>query len=81
MKGGPLSENYGRRKLILTTFALFLVWTLGCALAPNWPAFLIFRFLTGAAASSPIVIVPGQLADLYNNSVARGRAFVWMMVV
>ena len=61
------------------TFGVFTIFTMACALAPNWPALLVFRFFTGAVASSPIAIVAGQLADLYNEPVARGRAFAWFM--
>ncbi|KAM0815798.1 putative Major facilitator superfamily transporter [Seiridium cardinale] len=78
---GPLSEQFGRRILALLTFALFSAFTLGCALSPNWPALLILRFLTGAVASSPIAIVAGQLADIYDDPVARGRAFAWFMAM
>lgn len=78
---GPLSEHFGRRNLTLVTFGVFTIFTMACALAPNWPALLVFRFFTGAVASSPIAIVAGQLADLYNEPVARGRAFAWFMAM
>lgn len=58
-----------------------MAFTLGCALSPNWAALLVFRFFTGSVASSPIAIVAGQLADVYNDPVARGRAFAWFMAV
>ncbi|KAK9414862.1 putative Major facilitator superfamily transporter [Seiridium unicorne] len=79
--GGPLSEQFGRRFLALLTFTLFSAFTLGCALSPNWSALLILRFLAGAVASSPIAIVAGQLADIYDDPVARGRAFAWFMAM
>lgn len=78
---GPLSEHYGRRILSIITFALFCIFTMACALAPNWPALLIFRFFTGAFASSPIAIVAGILADVYNDPKTRGRAFAIFIVV
>ncbi|KAF7522023.1 hypothetical protein G7054_g12274 [Neopestalotiopsis clavispora] len=76
---GPLSEHFGRRNLTLVTFGVFTIFTMACALSPNWSALLVFRFFTGAVASSPIAIVAGQLADLYNDPVTRGRAFAWFM--
>lgn len=78
---GPLSEHYGRRILSLSTFVCFAIFTMACALSPNWPAFLIFRFFCGAFASSPIAIVAGILADVYNDPRTRGRAFAIFMVV
>ncbi|VZH88605.1 unnamed protein product [Fusarium fujikuroi] len=77
---GPLSEHYGRRDLSLVTFCLFTIFTMACALAPTWPALLIFRFFCGAFASSPIAIVAGILADVYNDPRTRGRAFAIFMV-
>ncbi|PHH86273.1 hypothetical protein CDD83_10475 [Cordyceps sp. RAO-2017] len=51
---GPLSEQLGRRRPTIATFAAFSLSTLACALAPSWPALLVFRFLCGIFASSPI---------------------------
>lgn len=77
---GPLSEHLGRRNLTFFTFSAFTIFTMACALAPNWPALLIFRFLCGVTASSPIAIVAGILADTYNDPRTRGRAFSIFMV-
>ncbi|CAF9930180.1 MAG: hypothetical protein HETSPECPRED_007558, partial [Heterodermia speciosa] len=41
---GPLSETYGRRIILLITFTGYTIFTLACALAPSWPALLVFRF-------------------------------------
>lgn len=77
----PLSETYGRRILMLGTFFFYTVFTLACALAPNWPALLIFRLLQGIGAASPISVVGGIYADLFDNPVARGRAMACFMAV
>ncbi|KAK8039869.1 major facilitator superfamily transporter [Apiospora rasikravindrae] len=79
MMWGPLSEQYGRRIVVVSTFSVFTIWTLACALAPNWPAFLVFRFLCGAFASAPIAAVAGVIADVYADPVARGRAMAYFM--
>lgn len=78
---GPLSEHYGRRNLSFVTFCLFTIFTMACAVAPSWAALLIFRFFCGAFASSPIAIVAGILADIYDDPRTRGRAFAIFMVV
>ncbi|KAI2641973.1 major facilitator superfamily transporter [Xylaria nigripes] len=78
---GPLSEHIGRRKVTVVTLVSFCIWTLGCALAPNWPAFLIFRFLCGAFGSAPIAVVTGQLADMFDDPLTRGRAMAYFMVM
>ena len=40
---GPISDNLGRRPVILWGIALFLIATLGCIFAPNTEIFLFFR--------------------------------------
>lgn len=71
---GPLSEAYGRQIIIISTFFGFTVFTMACALTPTWSGLLVFRFLTGVNASSPISVIGGIYADLYDNPVTRGRA-------
>ncbi|OAQ80291.1 bicyclomycin resistance protein [Purpureocillium lilacinum] len=77
---GPLSEHFGRRYLTIVTFIAFSLFTMACALAPNWPALLVFRLFCGVFASAPIAIVAGILADIYGEPRTRGRAFAVFMV-
>lgn len=60
---------------------MFCIWTLACALAPNWAAFLVFRFFVGVFASAPLALVSGILADIYADPQSRGRAMALFMVV
>ncbi|KAF3070767.1 Polyamine transporter 3 [Daldinia childiae] len=78
---GPLSEHLGRRNISTGCFIMYVIWTLACALAPNWPAMLVFRFFVGACASAPIAVVSGILADLFNDPVTRGRAMACFMAM
>jgi MFS family permease len=54
---------------------------MGCALAPNWESFLVFRLLCGVSASAPIAIVGGVYADVYAGPVERGLAMAVFMAV
>lgn len=76
---GPLSETYGRKIVMIGTFALSTVFTLACAVAPNFPAYIIFRLFVGVGASAPISVVGGIYADIYDNPVTRGRAMTTFM--
>lgn len=71
---GPLSETYGRRFIMISSFVAFTLFTMACAVAPTWESFLFFRFATGVNASSPIAVIGGVYADIYSNPVSRGRA-------
>lgn len=61
----PLSELYGRMVIYQTTNAIFLAFTLGCALAKNTGMFLAFRFIAGCAGSAPMTIGGGTIADVF----------------
>ena len=76
---GPTSESYGRQPLMISSFILYTVFTMSCAVAPTWPALLIFRLLCGICASGPIAIVGGLYADIYDDPVTRGRAMALFM--
>lgn len=71
---GPLSESFGRQIIMISTFVFFTIFTMACAVAPTWGSLLVFRFFTGVCASSPIAVIGGIYADLYDNPVTRGRA-------
>ncbi len=78
---GPLSEAVGRKLIMTATFFLFTIFTMACALAPNYPGLLIFRLFTGISASSPIAVIGGVYADIYDDPVTRGRAMAVFMGV
>lgn len=78
---GPLSETYGRRIVLLSSLTVFTLFTMACALAPNWPSFLVFRLLCGISASSPMAVIGGLYADIFSNPVTRGRALAIFMAV
>lgn len=76
---GPLSENFGRRPVFVYSFFLYTAFTLGCALAPTWPALLVFRFLCGVMGSAPIAVVGGLYADIFGEPRSRGVAMASFM--
>lgn len=43
----PLSEVWGRNNIYRTTLLLFVIFNMGCALANNIAALLVFRFFCG----------------------------------
>jgi hypothetical protein len=43
----PLSEIYGRRIVLDASNSFFVVWQIGCALAPNTPTLIVARFFSG----------------------------------
>ncbi|MCZ6915084.1 MAG: MFS transporter, partial [Rickettsia endosymbiont of Ixodes persulcatus] len=77
----PLSETFGRKVITFWTFNVFLLFSLACALAPNWPALLVFRLIVGTCASVPLTVIGGLYADIFESPRARGRAMIVFMSV
>lgn len=63
---GPISDNLGRRAVMLWALTLFLVATLGCILAPNATVFLIFR-VAQAVAATAMVLSRAIIRDMYDQ--------------
>ncbi|KZZ98822.1 Major facilitator superfamily domain, general substrate transporter [Moelleriella libera RCEF 2490] len=70
----PLSESWGRRPVFLASFAMHTVFTLASAFAPNWAAFLFFRFMLGCGAAAPQTVSGGLFCDIYPDLGPRGMA-------
>jgi hypothetical protein len=62
----PLSALLGRYPVYLGSLCVFGCWVLGAALAPNFGAHLIFRFLAGFASSTPLTVAGGTMGDLWS---------------
>ncbi|KAJ5556053.1 Major facilitator superfamily domain general substrate transporter [Penicillium frequentans] len=69
----PLSEMYGRRKILNLSTSFFVLFQIGCALAPNLSALIVFRLLTGIGGSACLTIGGGVVSDLFEPE-QRGMA-------
>lgn len=63
---GPVSEAYGRRLPLLSGYAVFAIFQIPVAVAQNVETIMLGRFLGGFAASSPLAVVGGLLADIWD---------------
>ncbi|MCB2110223.1 MAG: multidrug effflux MFS transporter [Defluviimonas sp.] len=83
---GPISDRYGRRRVLIGTTAIFLVATLGAMAAPTAFLFLVFRMAqavvaAGMALSRAVIrdMVPPEHAASMIGYVTMGMAFVPMV--
>jgi MFS family permease len=60
----PMSEIYGRAIVYNVCNFVFLIFQVACALAHSLGSLIAFRFLAGIAASCPITLGMGTVADL-----------------
>lgn len=72
MIAGALSDRFGRKRLLLFAAALFVVTSLGNALAPTFRIFVAWRILGGVAIGLASSLSPMYIAEIAPTE-ARGR--------
>lgn len=77
---GPISDRYGRKLPLFAGMMVFLLANAGCFLAQDIKIFLFFRFLTGFAGASGIVIARSIARDVCEGSELT-RFFAMLMMV
>ncbi|KAK7022182.1 MFS polyamine transporter [Favolaschia claudopus] len=70
---GPLSEIYGRNRIIQGANVWYLAWNTGCAWAQNTGQLLAFRFLAGLGGSAPLAVGGAVIGDIWEAE-ERGQA-------
>jgi len=73
LMGGAAGDHFGRRRFLVLGIALFLLASVGCALAPGVAVLLAARALQGLGAA---ILLPNSLAILSHtfSGPAKGRA-------
>jgi len=74
---GPISESVGRNPIYIASRILNVAFLLGVALAPNFGAYLAFRFLAGLGGSTLLCIHGASTADLFNPI---ERTWAWPII-
>ena len=67
---GPLSDHFGRKKIIVIGLTIFTVGSLGCVLSGNLIQLIFWRFIQGLGSSAPAVIGFAAIADVYEEKKA-----------
>ncbi|KAH9893861.1 caffeine resistance protein [Xylariomycetidae sp. FL2044] len=70
---GPLSEVWGREKVLHASNAWFLVWNIVCGFAPTKGVLIAARFLAGFGASAVYALAGGVLGDVWRPE-QRGKS-------
>lgn len=61
---GPVGQKLGSRSTLRILAVLYVLSAAGCALARDWPSFLIARFVGGIAIGGSSVLGPVYIAEL-----------------
>ncbi|WP_372936748.1 multidrug effflux MFS transporter [Seonamhaeicola sp.] len=79
---GPLSDSFGRKPIVYTGFALFIVASLICVNTKSFEVMLVGRILQGMGLSSPRSISLSMIRDLYDgNYMAKVMSIVVMFFI
>ena len=65
---GPMSDRFGRRVPLLTGVVLYILVSVGCAVAPTIEALITARFVQGLAGAVGIVIAQAAGRDLFSGA-------------
>ncbi|KAK9416417.1 putative Major facilitator superfamily (MFS) profile domain-containing protein [Seiridium unicorne] len=76
---GPLSEVYGRSRVVQLSNLWFLAWNLGCGFAQNSAEMFVFRFLAGIGGSAPLAIGAGTLGDCWSPAERAKAVGIYML--
>jgi sugar porter (SP) family MFS transporter len=69
---GPVSDRFGRKKVLILSAVLFLVSAIGTALPRNITEFIIFRFIGGLGVGAASMTSPMYIAEVSPARI-RGR--------
>ncbi|WAC57530.1 sugar porter family MFS transporter [Gordonia sp. SL306] len=78
---GPLSERLGRRWTVVLVAVAFIVFAIGCGLAPNVTVLIIFRFLLGLPVGGASQIIPTYIAELAPKHVRGTQAVLFQVMI
>jgi DHA1 family bicyclomycin/chloramphenicol resistance-like MFS transporter len=63
---GPLSDRFGRRLVVMGSLSLYALSSIGCALADNAMAFIVWRTLQGFMASGSMIAGRAMIRDAHD---------------
>ncbi len=79
---GPITDRFGRRGTLLTSFAIYGLGALMAALAPTLPLLFAARFVWGLGAAGPRVVCMAVIRDLFEGEeMARAMSFVMAVFI
>ena len=78
---GPASDQFGRKPPLYVGLAIFLLGTLGCALAPSIEALIAARLVQGIGAATVMVVPRAIIRDLHSGPAATRLMAKVMLVI
>ncbi len=77
---GPLSDAFGRKPVIMTSSAIYMIAAIACFFAPTLETLLIARLVMGIGGAGPRTVSIAMVRDLFaGRDMARIMSFVMMV--
>jgi DHA1 family bicyclomycin/chloramphenicol resistance-like MFS transporter len=77
---GPLSDHYGRKPVLLAGLSIYVLGSIGCALAPSIHALIAWR-LVQSLGGCVTMVIPGAVVRDRCHPAEAARAFAMLMLV
>jgi DHA1 family bicyclomycin/chloramphenicol resistance-like MFS transporter len=68
---GPLSDRFGRRRVLLASFVLYIAGTIAVAMSPDIAFLIMARVVQAAGGVGSLVIARAMVADLFEGDRVR----------
>jgi DHA1 family bicyclomycin/chloramphenicol resistance-like MFS transporter len=78
---GPMSDRVGRKKVLYLGLSVFVVSSIGCALAGDVTALIGFRFLQALGGCAPLVVPRAVVRDHFDQAGSVRMLSVLMLVM
>ena len=78
---GPLSDRLGRKPALYLGLALFILASVGCALATSVQALIVFRFLQALGGCAPLVVPRAIVRDHFDQRGSVRMLSILMLVM
>ncbi|EYD71620.1 Drug resistance transporter, Bcr/CflA family [Limimaricola hongkongensis DSM 17492] len=78
---GPMADAVGRKRPVYIGVGIFLLATIGCALAPSLPWLVAFRALQGFGCAALMVVPRAMVRDMYTGHEATRLVAMIMLVI
>jgi MFS transporter, DHA1 family, multidrug resistance protein len=77
---GPLADRYGRKRPLYIGISVYVIASIGCALAKNIETLIAFRFIQALGGCAGIVIARAMVRDLFDHK-TLARVFSLLTLV
>ncbi|TBR43961.1 Bcr/CflA family multidrug efflux MFS transporter [Marinomonas agarivorans] len=78
---GPLSDSFGRRKIVLIGLTLYMLGSIVCALANSFEVLILGRVIQACGGAAVAVCVPALVSDSFSKELfSKAMSYVFLVM-